>query len=100
VPAGDWLGVLQGLLSKVPLHVALLRINRHPFEALSDPRPQRRRIALPPGEGGLRGIGAYLTRWAYVHNVPVLRQLHLALSHYPKVVRRNADDGPWFRSEY
>ncbi len=100
MPAGDWLGVLQGLLSKVPLHVALLRINRHPFEALSDPRPQRRRIALPPGEGGLRGIGAYLTRWAYVHNVPVLRQLHLALSHYPKVVRRNADDGPWFRSEY
>jgi hypothetical protein len=100
VPVGDWLGALQELFSKVPLHVALLCLNKHPFEALAEPRPQRRRVALPPGEGGLRGLAAYLTRWAYVHNVPVLRQVHIALSHFPKVVRRNSDDGPWFRSEY
>jgi hypothetical protein len=97
VPTGDWLGALRALFSKVPLHVVQLRICDPgtlvlPFQA------SVRRFPLPPGESGLRGWSARLTRWAFVYDVRVLRQLHLALSHYPRVIRRG--EGAWFRSEY
>lgn len=99
VAPGDWLGAMQALFSKTPLHIAQLWINKHPFQAL--PYTARsRQYPLPPGEGGLRGWCARLTRWAYLHDIPVLRQLHLALSHYPRVIRPGQGKGIWYRSEY